>query len=226
MSANYDDGAALRALLDKQEIAELVRMERFWRDRGDWDRLAAAYVEDAVIRTTWFEGTPREFAEASKTLADAGRHSTHLITPTSIRLRGDRALSESLGEIHHREVLDGVEVDMIQYCRFFSRVQRTDEGWRLASFDGIYGKDLITPVNPADSLPFDWAELEGLRPSYRVWAFTLRRRGYEVSQEIPADDRPDLLEPFYRAAEEWLEGRTTASAPDDGESAVAPAQPD
>jgi hypothetical protein len=83
-------------------------------------------------------------------------------------------------------------------------VQRTPDGWRLASFDGIYGKDAITPVDPSEQLPFDYAELRRLRPSYRVWAYTLGRRGYDVSQDIPADDRPELLEPFYREAEAWL----------------------
>ena len=208
MQLDTEETMAIRVALDRAEIADLVRMERFHRDRGAWDLMVASYTEDALIRTTWFEGTPQEFSDASKTLADNGRHSTHLINPMSIQVAGDRALAESAGEIHHRELLDNVEVDMVQFCRFFSRVLRTAEGWRLASFDGLYGKDVIAPVNPAEQLPFAWSELDGLRPSYRVWAYTLgRRRGYEVRQDLPADDRPDLLEAFYREAQNWLERR-------------------
>ena len=200
-------------LEDKQAIIELVRIERFWRDRAEWDRLAACYTEDSHVRTTWFDGTGKEFATASREMAERGRLSTHLITPTWIRIQGDRALSESLMEIHNRSTLEGIEVDTIMYGRFFSRLVRTAQGWRLASFDGIYHKDVIAPVNPADKVPIDWAELRRFRPSYRIWAYMISRRGYTVTEDELGDDRPDLLQAFYRAAEQWLE---TGDLPDNG----------
>ena len=200
-----NDQQALTELLDKQAIFELVRMERWWRDHGEWDKLAACYTEDSQVRTTWFRGSSAEFVTASREQAQRGRRSTHLITPTFVRLNGDRALVESLMEIHNRSTLDGVEADSIMYGRFFSRVRKAAEGWRLVSFDGIYSKTVIAPVNPADTLPIDWEELGRLRPSYQIWAYMLARRGYEVGQEELGDDRPDLLETFYSAAERWLE---------------------
>lgn len=199
------DADRLAEFLDRQEIAEIVRLERFWRDRQQWEKLAGAYTEDSRVKTTWFDGTGREFAQASREMAEQrGRASIHLITPTEIRINGDRALCESLGEIHNRSLLDGVEVDTLMYCRFFSRLRRTPDGWRLASFDGIYTKDQIIPVNPGDRVPIDWTELQALRPTYRVWAYMLSRRGYDVGLDERADDRPDLLAPFYAAAEHWL----------------------
>lgn len=201
-------GAELRAWLDKLEICELVRLERFYRDRGLWDELAECYAEDSRIKTTWFEGNGAQFAAASREMAERGRHSIHPITPVQVRVNGDRALVESTAEILNRSTIDGIEIDMTMHCRFFSRVVRTAAGWRLASFDGIYHRDSIAPVNPADALPVDWEQLQTLRPSYRIWAWSIRQRGYEVGQEELGDDRPDLLEPFYRAAEEWLAGRS------------------
>jgi SnoaL-like domain len=189
---------------DRRAIADLVRMERFHRDRRHWDELADDYIEDSHVRTTWFDGTGREFAAASRDMARRGRESVHLITPTDIRINGDRALSESHAQIHNRSVVHDVEVDMVQYCRFFSRVVRTPDGWRLASFDGIYHKDTIVPVNPGDTVPIDWEALRGLRPSYRIWAYAIGLKGYEIGQDELGDDRPDLLEPFYAAAERWL----------------------
>jgi hypothetical protein len=191
---------------DRQAIADLVRMERFHRDRRRWDELADDYIEDSHVKTTWFDGTGREFAAASRDMAQRGRESIHLITPTEIRINGDRALSESQGQILNRSVVHDVEVDMVQYCRFFSRVVRTPAGWRLASFDGIYHKDTIIPVNPGDSVPIDWVALRHLRPSYRIWAYAIALKGYEIGQDELGDDRPDLLEPFYAAAERWLAG--------------------
>jgi hypothetical protein len=189
---------------DRQAIADLVRMERFHRDRRHWDELADDYIEDSHVRTTWFDGTGREFAAASRDMARRGRESVHLITPTDIRINGDRALSESHAQIHNRSVVHDVEVDMVQYCRFFSRVVRTPDGWRLASFDGIYHKDTIVPVNPGDTVPIDWEALRRLRPPYRIWAYAIGLKGYEIGQDELGDDRPDLLEPFYAAAERWL----------------------
>jgi SnoaL-like domain len=198
------DEALAQSFLDKEAIFELVRLERFWRDKGDWDRLAEAYVEDSWVRTTWFEGTGREFAEASRVMAERGRHSRHPIVPIWARIAGDRALVESSAEIQNRGLLDGVEVDTVQYCRFFSRVRRTGAGWRLVSFEGIYTKDTITPVNPGETVALDWDVLGTLRPSYRIWAYMMGLRGYQVSQEKIGDDRPDLLRAFYAHAEHWL----------------------
>lgn len=202
------DSRTLAEFIDKQHIAELLHTERFWRDQGEWEKLAACYTDDSWVHTTWFRGgTGREFAAASKEMAERrGRHSRHMITPTVIRIDGDRALAESLGEIHNRDVVHDVEVDTIQYCRFFSRVVRRSDGWRLASFEGIYHKDVITPVNPAAKLELDWRELSGFRAPYRIWAYMLSRKGYTVPQgdDIVADDRPDVLAAFYARAEHWL----------------------
>jgi hypothetical protein len=191
---------------DRQAIADLVRLERFHRDRRRWDELAGDYIEDSHVKTTWFDGTGREFAAASREMAQRGRESIHLIAPTEIRINGDRALSESHAQIHNRSVVHDVEVDMVQYCRFFSRVVRTPDGWRLASFDGIYHKDTIVPVDPGATVPIDWAALRDLRPSYRIWAYAISLKGYEIGQDELGDDRPDLLAPFYAAAERWLAG--------------------
>jgi hypothetical protein len=192
-------------MLDREAIFELIRLERFWRDQGQWDRVASAFTDDAIVRTTWFEGTAAEFAEASRVMAVNGRHSKHPIWPITARIVGDRALAESRAEIQNRSDIDGVEVDMIQYCRFCSRAERTPDGWRLASFEAIYQKDTIAPVNPADVVPIDWAEVSAYRPAYRIWAWAMQRRGYTVSQELLGDDRPDLVQAFYAAEEHWLQ---------------------
>jgi hypothetical protein len=205
MITDTRSGTTRAGLADRLEIAELVRMERFHRDRRQWDALAEDYVEDSRVKTTWFSGTGREFAAASRDMMQRGRESIHLITPTDIRVVGDRALSESHAQIHNRSVLHGVEVDMVQFCRFYSRVVRTPAGWKLASFDGIYHKYTIVPTNPSESVPVDWEALAHLRPSYRIWAYAISLKGYEIAQDELGDDRPDLLEPFYAAAELWLE---------------------
>jgi hypothetical protein len=199
-------GSDLQPWLDKLEIAELVRIERLARDSGNWDALAACYVEDSYVRTTWFEGTAREFADASRDMAENGRHSKHPIWPIQVRVNEHRGLVESHSQIQNRSNLDGVEVDMVQYCRFFSQAVRADDGWRLLSFEAIYGKDTITPVNPHETVPMEWSEVEGLRRSYRIWAWAMLRRGYQVNSELLGDDRPELVQAFYGKMDLWLSG--------------------
>ena len=128
----------------------------------------------------------------------------HWIFPTLLEMNGNRALVESMAAIFDRLTFDGVEFDIFQYCRFVSRVARTETGWRLASFEGIYQRDHIRSVNPAELPPVDWELVKTLRPSYRFLAFTQLRRGYKVNSELLGDDRPDLVEAFYAQEREWL----------------------
>jgi len=194
-------------LAEEAAILRIIRLERFLRDQGDWDGLADCYTDDSSVITTWFNGTGREFADASRAMAAAGRHSKHMIWPALVKMAGDRALAESPAAIVNRSTIDGIEVDMIQWCRFHSRVIRTGAGWRLASFEGIYQKDEIRPVWPGDRLPDSWwAEIRALRPSYRIWAWAMLRRGYQVNHGLLGDDRPDLLGQFYAEQDKWLTG--------------------
>jgi hypothetical protein len=202
-------GERLQRLLDRDEIFDLIRRERHYRDVKNWPGLLGSFVPGAPVRTTWFEGTVEEFAEASrKKMSATGAAASapkHWIFPTVLDITGDRALAESPAAIFDRLTFDNVEFDTFQYCRFVSRVVRTANGWRLASFEGIYQRDHMRSVNPAEPLPVDWKLVSTLRPSYRFLAYTQLRRGYSVNPELLGDDRPDLLEAFYAQERRWLE---------------------
>lgn len=198
----------LRQALDKLEIMELVQRERFARDVGDWDGVADAFTEDAVIKTTWFEGNAKAFALGSKEMAAKGRHSKHPIAPIYVRVHGDRALVESRAQIQFRTVVRGVAVDLTQYVRFVSRVEHTGERWLLASFEGIYERGTVATVNPNDAFPFDWSEVEAAssRASYQLWAWSHLLRDYPPTPgDLLGDDDPDGLQVFLAAEERWLD---------------------
>ena len=99
----------------------------------------------------------------------------------------------------------GVEVDMVNYARFHSMAVRTPGGWRLKSFMGIYSRDTLTAVNPNDALPIDWTEIKKFRPEYRFLCYAMMQRGYSISQELPGDERPDIVNAYYAKTERWLE---------------------
>lgn len=205
MSAGLDD--RLHRLLERNDIFDLVRIERFYRDQRDWSGLVGSYIPRAPVRTTWFEGTIEDFVEASrrKMSGPGASAAKHWIFPTALQISGDRALVESPAAIFDRLTFDGVEFDSFQYCRFVSRLLRTAAGWKLASFEGIYQRDHLRSVNPAEPLPVDWDVIKTLRPSYKFLAYTQLRRGYKVDPELLGDDRPDLLEKFYARETQWLE---------------------
>ena len=202
---NETNKARIELLLDRTEIFDLVRFERFCRDQRDWPGLLGCYVKGAPVRTTWFEGTVEDFAEASRRKMAAGSQAKHWIFPAKLQIRDSRALVESPALIFDRLAFDNIEFDSFQYCRFFSRVMRTPDGWRLASFESIYQRDYLRTINPSDPLPVDWDLVKTLRPSYRFLAYTQLRRGYSVNPELLGDDRPDLLEAFHAQEQRWLE---------------------
>jgi hypothetical protein len=208
MSATSDD-QRLQQLLERDEIFDLVRVERFYRDQRDWGGLLASYVPHAPVRTTWFDGTIEDFVDASrrKMSGPSASAAKHWIFPTALQINGDRALIESPAAIFDRLTFDNVEFDSFQYCRFVSRLVRTAAGWRLASFEGIYQRDHLRSVNPGEPLPVDLKVIATLRPSYKFLAYTQLRRGYKVDSELLGDDRPDLLAAFYARERHWLASR-------------------
>jgi len=195
----------IEGLLDRAEIFYLIRFESLCRDIKDWDGLVGSYVPGSPVRTTWFDGTIEEFAEASKAKMAAGGGAKHRVFPAKLHQKGDRAICESPADISERLTFEGVEFDVMAHVRFHSRVVLTDIGWRLNSFEGIYESDSVLPVNPADSLPIDWNIVNAMRPSYRFLGFCQAYRNYDVSQELLGDDRPDLLEAFYVAERKWVD---------------------
>jgi len=191
-------------LLDRAEIFYLVRFESLCRDIGDWYGLVGSYVPASPVRTTWFDGPIEDFAEALKAKSAAGDVTRHRVFPAKHHQRGGRAICESPATIAERLTLDGVELDVTAHVRFHSRLVLTDVGWRLTSFDAIYERDSIRPVNPADTVPLDWDRVNAMRPSYRFFAYCDARRNYDVSQDLLGDDRPGVLEAFYLSEREWV----------------------
>jgi hypothetical protein len=192
-------------LLDRTEIFDLIRYERLCRDIKDWEGLVGSYVPGSPVRTTWFDGTIEAFAAASKAKMETGSAGKHWIFPTKLNMKDGRATVESPAYIFDRLTFDGIEFDFMAHVRFVSRAVQTDDGWRLASFEGIYARDSLLPVNPKDTLPIDWDIVNSMRPSYRFIGFCQAYRGYKVSQDLLGDDRPDQLAEFYAAERRWVE---------------------
>ena len=194
----------LSALVDREEIFDLVRRERFARDQRHWRVMRDCFHDEAVIRTSWFDGGADRYVDDTR--GRAGRHgnSKHWVFPGFLQIAGQRATVESPAMIFNRFVLDGIEVDTNVYCRFFSRVLRRDETWRLLSFEVVFERDVMKTVDPKDRLPVDWEVLATYRPSYRFLTWVQESRGTRVNPDLYGDDRRDELEKFYKGESRWL----------------------
>ncbi len=184
-------------------VSQLIYVERHWRDTGQWDKMRSVYHPESVVRVTWFKGNGRAFVEASKGLHRAGQ-SKHRLSPSIVRVNGDRALAETDATIETRTFLGDVEVDTVASCRLFNRVRRDDNSWRLASLDVIYEKDMLAPVHPSDQLTFDRERLQTYRSSYQFLCYNLHALGRTIDPDLAGDDRPDLVKALYADAEGWL----------------------
>jgi hypothetical protein len=197
----------LQSLLDREELFDLVRRERFARDQRRFDVMRDCFHKDAYIRTSWYDGRGGEaYVEATRKWMSSTGNSKHWVFPAYARVVGDRATVESPAMIFNRAKLGDVEVDFHVFCRFFSRAVREDGVWRLLSFEVFFERDIMRPVNSTESLPIDWPLLATLRPSYRFLAYIQLTRGVKVNPDLLGDDRPEELNAFHEGEERWLAG--------------------
>jgi hypothetical protein len=189
----------------ERELYALVTRERLARDTGDWDLLLDLYWPDSTVRVTWFTGTIAEFVSVSRDQHQRGRgRGMHIIDPVRCLHCGNRALVESRGQILIRPKLSGVECDVTSWGRFVSTIERRDGTWRLVTFDTIYSKDRIDPVIPGTMPDLNPQLLSTARTSYRFLTYLNRTAGYQVPDDLPGTDRPDLVNSYLTEAETWV----------------------
>jgi hypothetical protein len=199
----------LAAMADREDIFDLVRRERFARDQRHWAVMRDCYHDDAHIRSSWFDGGAEAYVQTTRDRAALPRsgvygNSKHWVFPGFLQPGHDRATVESPALIFNRIVVEGVEVDTYVYCRFFSRVVRQPDKWRLMSFEVLFERDIMQLVDPKATLPVDWDRLATYRPSYRFLTYVQALRGISVNPDLYGDDRRDALEEFYAGETRWL----------------------
>lgn len=194
-----------QSLLDRQEIFDLVRRERFARDQRRFDVMSSCFHEDAYVRTSWYDGHGGQaYVDASRKGMVGRGNSKHWVFPAIVEIHRDRATVESPAMIFNRVPLEGVEIDFFVFCRFFSRVVREDGAWKLLSFEVLFERDVLTPVDGTLTAPLDTAVLSALRPSYKHLAYLQQKRGFTVNPDLLGDDRREALDDFYQGEQHWL----------------------
>lgn len=127
--------------------------------------------------------------------------------PGRIQLCGSKALTDSWCIIQTRHAAQGEnpEFDLITWLRIFSRCQKIEESgeWKMLTLEPIYMRDLITPIPPS-SMPDFGDSLASFRKSYRFTAWSVSKRGLEIRDDMPGDDRPESVNEICERNEAWL----------------------
>ena len=134
MTEQVQRDPVVQALLDKQEINEvLVRYLRAI-DRADGDLLKSCYHPDAKEEHGGtFEGTAADYCEQTIPLLTKTGTMTHLLTNVLIELKGDIAYSEAYCTTFLRVVKkNGESFDSFTCARLLDRFEKRNNTWKIA----------------------------------------------------------------------------------------------
>lgn len=197
---------------DKLAIREIVEDWAVWRDAGDWARFATVWHSDGWMTATWFQGPAADFIEVSRQGFERGVNILHLLGGWSCDISGARAISQTKMTIHQRAPVDGVEVDVICWGRFYDFLEKRDGRWAIVRRQPIYEKDRLDPVDPAAALTLDADLLAGFPEGYRHLAYLQTKIGFDVKKNLPGTRGPEV-EKLYAEGAAWLTGSPRPGEP-------------
>ncbi len=192
-------------ILERLAIREVVDNWALWRDTGQFDLLRSTFHEDGVFRATWFNGPFSQFLVASEAAWKRGGRSMHVLGGCSIELKGHRARAQTKMEIVVRALVDGVEVDVNCYGRFFDFFERRDGRWAIVRRACIYDKSCMAPALPGTEIKLDPALLDRFPEGYRYLAYVQSRNGATVDPDLLTTRHPGV-EQLYAEARAWVDG--------------------
>jgi hypothetical protein len=195
-----------QSLLDSSDITaitQLVIRERESRDLGFWDRMRSCFWPDSHVRVSWFRGNGADFVAGSIDMARRGVPAKHRLGPILVTLNAPRAVATMSAIIDLPVKIGGVHGTLSSYVRFLYRAEKRDTRWGIISFDAQYVRDEIIPSVPGQTIFIDPAELEPLRPTYRLLWYYLKLQGYSIDPLLAGDDRPDSVAVMNKELFTW-----------------------
>jgi SnoaL-like domain len=190
---------------DKYACAELIQAWGFYRDQGKWPELLATFAPEGQISISWFRGAFREFVDHCRRSFEAGQRSKHHILPSTVRVKGERAVAETNIVIMVRQKIGGIAVDMTSYARFLDRLERRGGRWMILERAAVYEQDRLDPVEPSAAFDqlFKTTELSVYPEQYRYMAARLAAAGRALAPVVYCDGTPETTQ-LYAQYDAWL----------------------
>jgi hypothetical protein len=188
-------------VVDKFSIKELIEFERFCRDNAQWEEMKKCFAENSTVTISWYKGSGHGFVDASSKMAT---YAPHKIYDTLIWLNNDKAVSITMAKIQMRMEIQGHLLELSSDVKLLYKTQKIDGLWSIISMDGIYEKDALVPVSPADGIVIPNEEIAKFRTSYANMSYCLSKNGHPVDVNLPGIDKPEMVEKLYQKSENWL----------------------
>jgi hypothetical protein len=152
MSINADTETALKAMLDKQQIHDV--MMRYCRavDRVDEELLRSVYHPDAIDNHGLFNGPAADFVPwCINQLRQAYTATQHFIGNELIEIEGDKAWCEFYFVAYHRYERKGESRHMSAGGRYVDRWERRHGEWRIAERTVVVDWQRVERVHEPDA---------------------------------------------------------------------------
>ena len=126
--------ARLQALLDKQEITDLVYAYCNASDRHDHDKLRQLYHEDATDdHGGFFNGLAMDFIDRLPEIQAPMEILHHNVTTINLKVDGDYAEGEIYVLAFHKIRTESEPMDLLIGGRYFDRYERRDGIWKFSA---------------------------------------------------------------------------------------------
>lgn len=183
---SHEDSQALRDLLDKQAIQELIHGYCHAADRRDYDKMRSMYHEDATDdHGGFFQGLAMDFIEQLPDIQEPMEILHHNVTTVNIKLETSAVGAVyAEGEIYvlayHKVATEQGAMDLLIGGRYLDRYEKRDGLWKfshrtvVADWVNVHDPsivDLDSPLIAGSKL----GRKDGDDPSYRF--FKLIQRG-------------------------------------------------
>ena len=123
--------AAVRDLLDRDAIREVVARYAHAVDRRDIDAVAACFLPGAAYKGSLGEGTIEVALEALRERLVQYSSTMHFLGNQLIELKGDQASAETYAIAYHQMQRNDGPASMAVGVRYLDELRRTPQGWRI-----------------------------------------------------------------------------------------------
>ncbi|MCF8469294.1 MAG: nuclear transport factor 2 family protein [Parvibaculum sp.] len=193
-------------MASKIEIAELVNNWGFYRDQERWENLSSVFHPGGTISISWFDGPHEGFVEASQRIAAAGTALLkHQLGVPSIRVAGNRAVSEVNVVIMVRTKTGFGTIDTSSYARFIDLLEKKDGTWKISKRVAVYEKDRVDPVDISALPDAFFVGLDEFPKELSFLGAGMKKGGIELSKTLVLDKSPEMTA-LYEEGDAWLGG--------------------